>query len=64
MPEEARMWAKKWDELTCSPSSRRLRSFQAGSTLRKMAGVSDSPYHPMPKPSPFVVSAPSLERRL
>ena len=27
-------------------------------------GVSGVPYQPMPKPSPFVVSAPSFEWRL
>ena len=41
-------------------SSRRFRSFQAGSTLWKTPGVSPTPYQPIPKPSPFVVSAPSL----
>src|SRR3954469_5967095 len=32
--------------------------------LRKTAGVSWSPYHPTPNPSPFVSSAPSCEWRL
>ena len=48
----------------CPESSRRLRSFQAGSMLWKTAGVSAPPYQPIPKPSPFVVSAPSAECRL
>ena len=34
-PLEARMWARTSGEVTCSASSRRLRSFQAGSVLRK-----------------------------
>jgi hypothetical protein len=41
-----------------------LRSFQAGSMLWKPPGVSPTPYQPIPNPSPFVVSAPSLEWRL
>ncbi len=48
----------------CAARSRRLRLFQAGSTLWKTPGVSAAPYQPMPKPSPFVVSAPSWEWRL
>ena len=48
----------------CPASSRRLRSFQAGSTLRKTPGASPAPYQPSPKPSPFVVVAPSCEWRL
>jgi hypothetical protein len=36
----------------------------AGSTLWKTPGVSPTPYQPLPKPSPFVVSAPSCEWRL
>ena len=40
------------------------RSFHAGSTLLKSAGVSLSPYQPTPKPSPLVVSTPSRECRL
>src|ERR1035437_1512239 len=38
-PIAARTWAKKCPELTCSASSWRLRSFHAGSMLRKMPGV-------------------------
>ena len=64
VPVEARMWAKTSPERTCDDSSRRLRSFQAGSTLLKTAGVSSSPYQATPNPSPFVVSTPSLEWRL
>src|SRR3954464_14372338 len=45
-------------------SSRRLRSFQAGSMLWKTPGVSWAPYQPTPKPSPFVSSAPICECRL
>jgi hypothetical protein len=41
-----------------------LRSFQAGSTLRKRPGVSASLYHPTPNPSPFVVVAPRRACRL
>jgi hypothetical protein len=48
----------------CADRSRRFRSFHAGSTLRKTPGVSPTPYQPIPKPSPFVVSAPSCEWRL
>jgi hypothetical protein len=32
--------------------------------LRKTPGVFPTPYQPTPKPSPFVVSAPSCEWRL
>ena len=42
-------------------SSRRLRSFQAGSVLRNSPGVSQAPYQPTPNPSPLVVVAPSCE---
>ena len=45
-------------------SSRKLRSFHAGSVLWKTAGIPPSPYQPTPKPSPFVVVAPSRECRL
>jgi hypothetical protein len=58
------MCAKTSPELSWRASSRRLRSFQAGSMLRKTPGVSWSPYQPSPKPSPFVSSAPSREWRL
>ena len=51
--------ATMWPESSC-----RLRSFQAGSTLWNTPGVSPRPYQPIPKPSPFVVSAPSFECRL
>src|SRR3954467_9081073 len=51
-------------EVIWPASSWRLRSFQAGSMLRNTPGVSRSPYHPTPKPSPFVVSAPSCKCRL
>jgi hypothetical protein len=58
------MWAKTSPERMCPASSRRFLSFHAGSTLLKTAGMSDSPYQPTPKPSPFVVSTPSREWRL
>jgi len=58
------MCAKTSPELMWLESSRRLRSFQAGSMLRKTPGVSCSPYQPRPKPSPLVSSAPSREWRL
>jgi len=48
-------------DTACAESSRRLRSFQAGSVLRKMPGTVWRPYQPTPKPSPFVVSAPMRE---
>ena len=63
-PVEARMCANTSPELIWPESSRRLRSFQAGSMLRKTPGVSWSPYQPRPKPSPLVSSAPSREWRL
>src|SRR5947209_18368683 len=63
-PVDARMWAKKCDERTWPASSRRFASFQAGSVLRKIPGVAETPYQPTPKPSPLVVSAPSRECRL
>ena len=63
-PVEARMCAKTSGEAMCPDNSRRLRSFQAGSMLRKTPGFSCSPYQPTPKPSPFVSSAPSREWRL
>ena len=58
------MCASTRGDLICPASSRRLRSFHAGSVLRNTPGVSLVPYHPTPKPSPFVVSAPSCECRL
>ena len=65
LPVEARMWAKTRCEEMWPASSRRFRSFQAGSTLWKTAGRgAPSLYQPMPKPSPFVVSAPRREWRL
>ena len=64
LPIAARMWVKKCDELMWLASSCRLWSFQAGSVLWKTPGVGLSPYQPTPKPSPFVVSAPSRECRL
>ena len=60
VPVEARMCAKTRPERTCAASSRRLRSFQAGSMLWNGRASSPSPYQPTPKPSPFVVSAPSV----
>jgi hypothetical protein len=60
----ARMWANTIGDSMCRASSRRLRSFQAGSMLRKTPGSSPTPYQPIPKPSPLVVSAPSRECRL
>jgi hypothetical protein len=63
-PEEARMCANTIGDSMCAASSRRLRSFQAGSILWKTPGVSPAPHQPIPKPSPFVVSAPSRECRL
>ena len=64
LPLDARMWAKTMCERTCRASSRRLRSFQAGSMLWKTPGVRVWSYQPTPKPSPFVVSAPIVECRL
>jgi hypothetical protein len=58
------MCANTSGAVTCPASSRRLRSFHAGSTLWNTAGVLPLPYHPMPTPSPLVVSAPSRECRL
>ena len=58
------MCAKTRPEETWRASSRRLRSFQAGSIPWKTAGSSPMPYQPTPKPSPFVVVAPSRECRL
>src|SRR5688572_19751241 len=58
------MCASTRGDLICPASSRRLRSFHAGSVLRNTPGVSPVPYHPTPKPSPLVVSAPSRECRL
>ncbi len=63
-PDVARMCAKTSGERTCAARSLRFRSLQAGSTLWNVPGVSWSPYQPMPKPSPFVVSAPIVEWRL
>ncbi len=63
-PVEARMWAKTSGETRWRARSFRLRSFQAGSMLWNTPGVSPTPYQPSPKPSPFVVSAPSVEWRL
>ena len=39
-PVEARMWAKTRPALAWAHSSRRFRSFQAGSVLRNRPGVS------------------------
>ena len=64
VPVEARMCAKTSGEEMWPAMSRRLRSFQAGSVPWKTPGVSGAPYQPMPKPSPFVVVAPSRECRL
>lgn len=58
VPVEARMWAKNSGEETCAASSRRLRSFHAGCTLRNKPGCRPVPYQPTPKPSPLVVVAP------
>jgi hypothetical protein len=63
-PDDARMCANTRPELRCEASSRRLRSFHAGSTEWKVPGVSAAPYQPTPNPSPFVVSAPIVEWRL
>jgi hypothetical protein len=63
-PVEARTCAKTIAELMWPASSRRLRSFQAGSVLWKTAGASCAPYQPIPNPSPFVSSAPICEWRL
>jgi hypothetical protein len=60
-PVVARMWAKTRREVARIDSSRRLRSFQAGSVLVKTPGRSVRPYHPTPNPSPLVVSTPSCE---
>ena len=64
VPVEARMWAKTSGDSRWHDRSFRFRSLQAGSTLRKSAGVSAVPYQPIPNPSPFVVVAPSCEWRL
>jgi hypothetical protein len=45
-------------------TSRRFWSFQTGSMLRKTPGAGVASYQPIPNPSPFVVSAPSLECKL
>src|SRR5436309_601916 len=58
------MCANTSGEVMWTESSRRFRSFQAGSTLWKTPGVSWAPYQPTPKPSPFVSSAPICEWRL
>ncbi len=55
------MWANTRPAAAWAHSSRRLRSFQAGSVLRNSPGVSDRPYQPTPKPSPLVVVAPISE---
>ena len=65
VPVEARMCARNSGDSTWLATSRRLRSFQAGSMLRKTAGVSVlAPYQPTPKPSPLVVSTPRRAWRL
>src|SRR5215207_7324397 len=59
------MCARKSGDSTWPATSRRLRSFQAGSTLRKMAGAwAFASYQPTPKPSPLVVSTPRRAWRL
>ena len=63
-PMAARMCANTRGEEMCAARSRRLRSFQAGSMLRKRPGVSGAPYQPTPNPSPFVGSAPIVELML
>ena len=63
-PDDARMCAKTISDRTCAARSRRFRSFHAGSMLWNVPGVSPTPYQPIPKPSPFVVSAPIVECRL
>ena len=55
------MWAKTRRAFAWAHSSRRLRSFHAGSVLRYSPGVSIGPYHPTPKPSPLIVVAPIWE---
>ena len=55
---------KNSGEVTWPVSSRRFWSFQAGSVPWKTPGVGAASYQPTPNPSPFVVSAPSLECRL
>ena len=64
VPVEARMWANISRVRIWPDTSRRFASFHAGSTLLKTAGRGPSPYQPIPKPSPFVVVAPSRECRL
>ena len=65
VPVEARMCEKNRGDDTWDASSRRFRSFHAGWTLRYSAGSGRTPsYQPTPKPSPFVVVAPSREWRL
>src|SRR5271154_7421423 len=63
LPIAARIGAKKFDELMWSAISCRFLSFHAGSVLWKTPGVGGAPYQPTPKPSPFVGSAPSPERK-
>src|SRR3954463_748895 len=58
------MCAKTSGDRMWPASSRRFRSFQAGSPLGKPPGGPPTPYQPTPNPSPFVVSAPSRECRL
>ena len=64
VPLEARTCANSSGVRICPAISCRSRSFQAGWVLLYTAGVSESPYHPMPKPSPFVVYPWSLACRL
>ena len=64
LPVDARTCAKTSGDSMCRESSCRLRSFQAGSMLWKIPGSSPTPYQPIPKPSPFVGSAPIVELRL
>ena len=60
-PVEARMCAKTRPADAWPESSRRLRSFQAGSVLRNNPGYGADPYQPTPNPSPLVVSTPRRE---
>src|SRR4051812_2092314 len=64
VPEVARTCERNSGAAMCAARWRRLASPQAGRTLRYTPGPSPRPYHPTPKPSPFVVSAPRRECRL
>src|SRR3954453_22396033 len=62
-PAAALTWLKNNGDSTAWVSSRRFRSFHAGSMLWKNRGAvpggASLGYHPNPKPSPLTVEAPS-----